>query len=390
MNFTFLSPDNPVTQIIFWLMLAALFQVYFGYPLSLAILAPLLARPVKKEEITPAVTILVCAYNEEEVIGDKIRNSLALDYPADRLAIVVASDGSDDRTNEIAASFSDPRLTFIPYPERNGKIGVINKTVPRLDGEIIVMSDANTFYRPDAIRKLVRSFADPTVGGVSADVIIQNEETTFGESESVYYRYERWIQEKESTIGSIIGADGGMYGYRRELFVAPLPNTILDDFVISMNVAIAGRRLIYDPEAIAHERSTITHGQEFQRKSRVIAGAFQVLKTWQGIPSLADPLLCYCFVSHKLLRWLNPLFLLAIFAANAKLAGTSLFYSLFFLAQICCYGLALAGHFLQEKNPPAIVSIPFYFCMENAAALYGMYKGLCNKQAVKWRKFQRT
>lgn len=390
MDFTLFTSDAHLSQALFWLSLAALFQVYFGYPLSLFALAAFITKPVRKEDRTPSVSLLVCAYNEEEVIGDKINNSLALDYPADRLAIVIASDGSDDRTNEIAAAFADPRLTLISYPERSGKIGVINRTVPQLTGEIIVMSDANTFYRPDAIRKLVRSFADPTVGGVSANVILENEETTFGESESGYYRYERWIQQKESSIGSIIGADGGMYGYRRELFVAPSANIILDDFVISMNVAMQNRRLIYDPEAIAHERSTISHQQEFQRKSRVIAGAFQILKQNEGIPSPSTPLLFYCFFCHKLLRWLNPVFLLVLFASNAALVTAGGIYPVFFAGQILFYCLAVCGAALQHRKPPAVFSLPFYFCMENAAALYGMYKGLCNKQAVKWRKFQRT
>ena len=204
--------DNPLfsDKVIFWVAVMLIFYVYIGYPLVLKLLTEYNQKNINKEEIIPDVTLLVCAYNEEEVIREKIENSFEIDYPAEKLKIVIASDGSTDRTNEIVKKYKDERLTLIDYPERRGKVSVINDTVPKIETEIIIFSDANTMIMKDAVKKLVRNFNDPTVGGVSADVILHSEETTFGRSESLYYLYERWIQKKESDYGSIIGADGGM------------------------------------------------------------------------------------------------------------------------------------------------------------------------------------
>lgn len=273
-------------RLVFWMMLALVFYAYIGYPLTLFITVNLFPKPVAQQDITPEVSVLICAYNEDEVIEEKIINSLAIDYPPEKLKIVIASDGSDDRTNEIVQRYvkNHEQLILHAYPDRGGKITVINRTVPKLESEIIVFSDANTMYQADAVRKLVRKFHDPGVGGVSADVILENDSTRFGEGESAYYRYERWIQKNESFTGSIVGADGGMYAIRRELFQAPSNNVILDDLVISMNVVAQGYRLVYDRLAVGYEKNTISSENEFMRRSRVVAGGVQVLRQNEGIP----------------------------------------------------------------------------------------------------------
>lgn len=366
--------------------------IYFGYPIVLFLLSKNDRKPICRKEITPDVTLLVCAYNEEEVIVEKIKNSFELDYPTDKIKIVIASDGSTDRTNDIVRQYNDERLIFLDYHERCGKVGVINKTVPTLTSEIIIFSDANTMYRKDAVRKIVRNFADPSVGGVSADVIIHNEKTDFGESESSYYVYERWIQKKESEFHSIIGADGGMYAIRRKLFVPPSSNIILDDFVISMNVALNGYRVVYDEDAIGDEESTISSKTEFLRKSRVIAGAIQSILQKEGIPSINDKKLFFCYFSHKFLRWMSPIFLIVLLFVNFRLAILSgeIFYSYLLYLQVLFYLLAICGLALVETIKVQILSKPFYFCLVNGATLYGIYKGLFNKQPVKWQKFNRV
>lgn len=387
-----LIPVNIVTsRTVFWTSLCLTFYVYFGYPAILALWARCCSRPVRHGSELPDITLLVCAYNEDEVIEEKIRNSLALDYPAEKLHIAIASDGSTDNTNKIVQPFVGKRLTLFAYSERTGKIGAILQTVPQLTSDILVFSDANTIYAPDALRKLVRNFADPSVGGVSANVVIENEETNFGESESAYYRYERWLQRKESEIGSIIGADGGMYAIRRELFMPPAPNIILDDFVISMNVALQGKRLIYDGEAKGYEKSTISHAKEFLRKSRVVAGAVQALKQAEGIPRPSQKGLFFSFLSHKMLRWLVPGLLLALFYANIfiVLHGGSLIYQLCLALQVSFYFLAVTGLLIGGESKYPFIGIPFYFCLVNGAALYGLYKGFLNKQPVTWKKFSR-
>ncbi len=375
----------------FWTSFGIIFYVYFGYPVVLSFWSWCCPKPVDCSEIFPDVSLLICAYNEEEVIAEKIQNSLALNYPSSKLHIAVASDGSSDKTAEIARSFSGESVTLFDYKERTGKIGAILKTVPCLSSDVIVFSDANTMYAPDAVKKLVRSFNDAEVGAVSADVIMQNEETTFGRSESSYYSYERWIQRKESEIGSIIGADGGMYAIRRELFKAPSPNIILDDFVISMNVALQGKRVVFDEDAIGFEMSTITHKAEFFRKSRVVAGAVQALKQAEGIPGPGQPGLFVSFLSHKLLRWLIPFFLIGMFFSNGILAACSgsFYYEWTFGMQVILYFMGIIGFMFGGEGRFQLLGIPFYFCLVNAAAFYGFYKGIFNKQAVTWRKFSR-
>jgi cellulose synthase/poly-beta-1,6-N-acetylglucosamine synthase-like glycosyltransferase len=387
-----LIPVNIVTsRSVFWTSFCLTLYVYFGYPAVLAIWAGCCSRPVKRGDELPDITLLICAHNEDEVIEEKIRNSLALDYPADKLHIAIASDGSTDNTNSIVQQFVGNRVTLFAYHERTGKIGAILQTVPQLTSDILVFSDANTMYAPDALRKLARNFADPSVGGVSADVILQNKETNFGESESAYYRYERWIQKKESEVGSIIGADGGMYAIRRELFVPPAPNIILDDFVISMNVALQGKRLIFDGEAKGFEKSTISHIKEFLRKSRVIAGAVQALKQAEGIPGPSRKGLFFSFLSHKMLRWLVPGLLLALFYSNIFIVvhGGGPIYQLCLAAQGIFYFLAITGLVIGGESKYPFIGIPFYFCLVNGAALYGLYKGCLNRQPVTWKKFSR-
>jgi cellulose synthase/poly-beta-1,6-N-acetylglucosamine synthase-like glycosyltransferase len=378
-------------RFIFWIAFIVVLYVYAGYPMALKIRSEYYSHSVQYKDIFPDVTLLICAYNEEEIIKDKIRNCFEIDYPSDKLEIVIASDGSTDRTTDIIEKFEDERLILFKYPERRGKISVINETVSKLDSEIIMFSDANTMYQKDAVKKLVRNFNDPSVGAVSADVILHNEETTYGKSESLYYLYERWIQKRESEIGSIIGADGGMYAIRRKLFVPPSPNIILDDFVISMNIVLSGYRLVYEKEAVGHEQSSSSSKIEFIRKSRIIAGAIQSVLRREGVPTLKQKGLLFCYVSHKFLRWMIPIILIVLFISNLRLVlslgGT--IYITTFLAQVLLYLLAVSDLLIVRKFNISLTSIPFYFCLVNSAALYGLYKGMFNKQSVKWQKFGR-
>lgn len=370
-----------------------LFYIYIGYPLILAILAKIRFRPVRCDDnFTPDLTMLICAYNEEEVIKEKIENCLALDYPPEKIKFVIASDGSEDATGDIVKRYMGEHVNFYDYKERRGKIGVILETMPKLTSDIILFSDANTMYAPDALRKLMRNFADTSVGGVSADVILTNEKVPYGQSESLYYRYERWIQQSESHVGSIIGADGGMYAIRRKLFLKPSNNIILDDFVISMNVALQGHRMVYDGEAKGYEKNVNSNSVEFLKKSRVVAGAVQAIKQNEGIPDPSQGLLFFCYVSHKLLRWHAPLFLLSLFGLTVYLYGVTLdpCAGIFLMLQVSFYLVALLGGGVLGKIKAPFFSVPFYFCLVNCAALFGLYKGWFNKQATKWRVFSRN
>ena len=377
---------------VFWMSFCTICYVYFGYPVVLFFWSKL-SRPILiKDEITqPTVTLLVCAYNEQEIIEEKIENSFELDYPVEKINIVIASDGSTDQTAYIINKYQDERLIFFNYDQRRGKIGAIINTIPKVTSEIIVFSDANAIYARDAIKKLIRNFADPCVGAVSGDVSLKNIKTSFGTSESAYYVYERWIQQAESKIGSLIGADGAMYAIRRDLFIPPFAKTILDDFVISMNVALQNYRVVYEPEAKGYEMNTISYKSEFLRKSRIIAGAVQSILFCEGLPSYKHPRILFCYVSHKLLRWMVPCLLILCFASNLLLfvgsAGRGFGVSL--ALQCVFYLFALLGYWGRRTLHGQILTVPFYFCLVNGAAFYGLYKGFLNKQKVTWEVFAR-
>lgn len=372
-----------------YLFVGALIVILYGYvayPLLLAVLALVYRQRYKKEACYPTVTLLVAAYNEEEVIEEKISNSLALDYPPERLTIVVASDGSDDQTNKIVRSFSPQGVVLKEFRPRRGKIAVLNRILPLLHTDIVIFSDANTMYHPSAVKMLVRNFADPSVGVVSGDVILLNNHVSFGEAETLYYKYERFIQEKESETGSIIGADGAMYAIRRELYVPPADNTILDDFVISMNVAKQGKRIVYEPDARGYEHSAPNLKEEFLRKVRIAAGAVQSLRQRAGVPEFRQGMLLFKYCSHKVLRWGMPVCLLTLFASNVLLLGEPL-YQLFFIMQCCFYLLAVWGVF--SRGVSWLATVPSYFCMANIAAAVGIYRGMLGRESVTWRRVAR-
>ncbi|RME49841.1 MAG: glycosyltransferase family 2 protein [Deltaproteobacteria bacterium] len=370
----------------FWLLAGVILYTYLGYPALLGLLASWFRRPVRKGEPLPSLTLLIAAYNEEAVIGKKLENSCSLDYPSDRLEIVVVSDGSTDRTDEIVRQFPDVRLDRVPV--RGGKTAALNHAVPRTKGEIIVFSDANPIYRPDALRKLVRAFADPEVGGVSGDVRLSPEGVTFGEAQGLYYRYERYIQRKESELGSMIGCDGAMYAIRRECFVAPPPFFILDDFLISMAVTRQGYRVIYEPEAIAVEDSPPALREEFRRKIRVLAGGFQTLLHRAGIPT--SPLLLWCYLSHKVARWFCPFCLLFLFLLDLFLADRA-GYRLLLFGQIAFYLWGGVGYLFEEKigGKWRKLLLPTYFCVENLAGIIGFFRAIGGKERVTWKSVGR-
>jgi cellulose synthase/poly-beta-1,6-N-acetylglucosamine synthase-like glycosyltransferase len=377
-------------RLTFWLAAAAIAYVYAGYPLLLAMLSRRRLMPRTDETLLPTVSLVIAAHNEEKVIREKLENSLALDYPPDRLEVVVASDGSDDATNRIVTAFASRGVKLVDIRPRGGKTRALNAVVPTVRGEIVVLSDANTMYRPDSIRKLVRHFADPQVGAVTGDVKLVDSADDYAQSEGLYYKYERWIQKLESRCGSVVGADGAMYALRQPLFRPVDPRVVVDDFVISMNVAAGGHRLIYDEEAIAIEQGTLSSAEEYRRKVRIVAGGFQALFTGQGVPSLREPQLLCSYISHKLLRWLLPVFLLATAASSLALAPRSSFFALAVGVQAVFYVAALfhAADVRGFRRLRAGI-VPYYFCLVNGAALQGLCRAVARSQPATWSRTNR-
>jgi len=379
-----------IQERVFWMLVGLLAYVVFGYMVTLALIA-LLMRPFKHDrrddpDFIPKVTLLISAYNEENVIEGKIENCLALDYPTEKLRIVVASDGSTDRTNPIVQSFTARGVVLWPYHPRRGKITAINLAMEKIEDEIVILSDANVVYERSAIRALVKHFKNPAVGAVSGNVSVVNAPSHLGLMDWIYQRYENTIKNLETQIGSITGVDGAMYAIRRSAYRKVQENVILDDLVISMNIARQGNVILFEPEAKGFEHAAITVKEGFCTRVRVIAGAVQAIKQHLAFPLATQPFLLFKFISHKILRWITPLLLIALFAVNLLLIDQGP-YKVLLVLQGAIYILGLIG-FLTGAST-YILSIPFYFCMQNAATLVGIWRGLTDRQSVMWNKAER-
>ena len=372
---------------LFWVSLACLGYVYVGYPVVLAVLRWWRPRPVQRRSIDPRVCLFVAANDEESVIEAKLRNSLALDYPADRLEIVIASDGSVDSTNDIVRRFA-PRVRLLAFQPRQGKIAAINRGLAAVDCDVVVFSDANTFLDRGALRALVANFADPSVGGASGDVALIGERASLASSEDLYYVYERWVQRAESDIGSMIGADGALYAIRRELFEPPAGDTILDDMAIPMAVVRRGYRMIFEPRARAHEQGVDSAREEFSRKARVVAGAMQFLTRRDSNVPVGMTQVVVSLVSHKALRWLSPVFATVLLLSSVALAGASNQFATIAMAQGILLIVGLSGCLPRMRSLPP-VALAHYFLLVQAAAALGFVRGLSGRQSVLWRRFER-
>lgn len=370
-----------------WTSAAVVFYVYAGYPLLLWLLGRAVRRPVAKAPCTPAVTLIVPAYNEAGVIEAKIRNVLALDYPADRLEIIVASDGSTDATAAIAGRLADGRrVRLIAYPQNRGKIKLLNDVVREARGEIVAFSDASSMLAPDALRQLVQSFADPRVGAVSGVYRVRRpDEAALGRQEDFYWRYETFLKAAEADLSSILGAHGSLYAIRTALYPFPEPGTINDDYVIPTRILQCGYRVAYEPAAVAYEDAREMGG--FSRRVRIMAGNFAQLRELKGLLRPLRPLPLFFFLSHKLGRLVVPAAMAALVVANAMLLDRP-FYRALFVLQCGFYALAVVGSVVRLR--PRVLRLPAYFCMVNAAAFLGLYHALNGRRRLVWKRELRS
>ncbi|MGE3315579.1 MAG: glycosyltransferase family 2 protein [Planctomycetaceae bacterium] len=370
---------------LFWILFAAIAWVYLGFPL-LILFKSLWRKPYRKEDVTPHVSLVIIAYNESAAIGEKLDNILALDYPREKLEIIVGSDGSNDGTDEIVAGYADRGIRLCSFPRR-GKIPALNDAVSLATGEILAFSDANSMFSRDALRILVRPFADPTIGGVAGN---QCYTTSTGNAashgEKKYWSFDRILKRLESESGHTISSTGAIHAVRREFF-APVPSGVCDDSVISKRVILGGSRLVFEPDAIASEPVAPSDGAELARKMRVITRGLSAL--WE-VRELFNPFqfgfYSFQLFSHKLLRWAAVWLLLGIFFANAMILGQGLFYQVFFAAQVLFYVSAIAGCLLRNSSLRRakafkLLAIPYYFCFANYAALRAWIKLM---QGTRW------
>jgi cellulose synthase/poly-beta-1,6-N-acetylglucosamine synthase-like glycosyltransferase len=387
MPFTLSTDAVELWAVVFWAGLGLLFYVYAGYPLVLRLLRSLGAgRPVAVHDIEPRVTLVISAFNEQAVIADKLRNTLALDYPRDRLEVLVVSDASDDDTDAIVAGFGPP-VRLLRMAERGGKTLGLNAALAAATGEIVVFSDANALYNPDAIRRLVRNFADPTVGAVTGESrYLVGEQDASTESEDTYWSYEIGIKSLESALGSVVGGDGAIYAIRRSLY-RNMAASDLSDFVNPLQIVAQGYRNVYEPTAVSWEGGAEGYGAEYRRKVRIVNRAWRA--TWK-MRGLLNPfrsgLFAWQFLSHKVLRWLVPWILILVLVANALALGAGWIYQVAFAGQLACYAVAILGALLVKmgRAPGRLVSIPYYFCLVNWASLVALVQVFTGRRYTTW------
>ena len=366
------------------LVIATLAYTYLVFPSAMAIIGRRRQALLSRPESLPSVSLIIPAHNEEDVIAQKIKNSQSLDYP--NLEIIVASDGSTDRTNEIVSDFGDVRL--LNFADRRGKTSVVADAVAVSSGEILCLCDANVMFRPDALWRLAARLSSVDVGGVTGDVRLQSEQSSFGLAEALYYRLERSIHSGESNLGAVMGVDGGMYVVRRELFCELPADTVLDDFSISMHVLRARKKLLYEPSAIADENSTELAMDEYRRRVRIGVGAAQVIARGHR-PRWSQPGRMILFVSHKLLRWMSPWLLLGLLGASIALSFCERFAFFILLPILLIGGIALAGALLPKLRRHWVVAVPFYFVLSQIAMAWGVIRGLLCSSSGVWSRTAR-
>lgn len=373
-------------EAIFWLSVAAIGYAYVGYPLLLIVLSWLRPKPVKSGHWTPSVTVIIAAYNEERDLAAKLENTLALDYPPSHLEIIVTSDCSSDRTDEIARGFASRGVRLHRQEERHGKTAAQNAAVTKAKGEIIVFSDATTHYRPDVLRLMIPAFADSSVGCVTGRVIYQDDkDSNVGAGTQSYWNYEFFLKRHESAVCSLIGVCGCMYAVRASAYI-PLYNEACSDFIIATTMVEQGLRAVYVPEAVCTEEPNRQAKKELAARVRIISQTFSDL--WRN-RAVLNPFRSGFYAvqlwSHKLMRYLVPLFLIAIFITSAFLATRNAFYAVVFVLQVAFYLAALVSWILERLGVTfSLLALPQYFVITNLASLIAFVKFLTGERYTRW------
>lgn len=379
--------------VIFWCSVGGVLYAYALYPAVLLILARTFGKEPAAPELgdveLPFISLLIAAHNEEGVIGERIKNALALDYPADRLEVVIASDGSDDRTTQIVQRYVSEGIRLLDFPLRRGKATVLNDAVKEVRGAIVLLSDANTHTHADAARKLVRWFADPKIGAVCGKLILTDPAS--GENaDGIYWKYETFLKRNESRLGALLGSNGAIYAIRREQ-LQPIPsNTIIDDFVIPLLAKQrTGCRIVFDDQAIAREETAPDVGSEFRRRTRIGAGGWQAISMLWRLLNPARGWVAFTFFSHKLLRWVCPFFLLFTFTSTLLLSGWT-FFRVLLIVQVGLYLVALLGGQMPRGGQLGrLIKVIQMFAGMNLALLLGFFRWLAMPQTGMWTRTMR-
>jgi cellulose synthase/poly-beta-1,6-N-acetylglucosamine synthase-like glycosyltransferase len=381
-----------IAESIFIFSLIALIYIYLGYPLLVYLVSRIRPRPVKRGPVEPPVTILITAYNEERDIRQKLENTLRIDYPSEKLEILAASDGSTDRTDEIVKEFAGRGVRLFRQEGRVGKTATQNNAVALAAGEIILFSDATTAYPENVLREILPAFADESVGCVAGKLIyVDRNRTTIGQGAKSYWNYETFLKEAESRACSLIGASGCLYAVRRAAY-RPMYPEACSDFLIATVLYEQGLRTIYEPNAVCTEETNNKSDKELRMRVRVISQTFtdlwrnrRMMNPWRsGFYSIE-------LISHKLLRYTVPLFLILLLLTSAYRAPASVIFQLFFVAQTGFYLAALLAWFVERSGGRlGLLAMPLYFSLANLASLIGFYKFLCGERYARWEPIRET
>ena len=378
---------------VFWVSVGVLAYAYAGFPMLLGLAAAVRPRRVQRAPVTPTLTLIIAAYNEEACIGERLANAVRADYPAENLEIIVASDGSSDDTEQIVREFGHGvRLLALP---RRGKLAALVDAAREACGSILVFSDANSIVAPDALRMLARNFADPTVGGVVAHTAYRDADAgeSSGRGEAMYWEYDTWLKQLESLTGSVVSAHGGLYAIRRELFQVPADSAVTDDFIISTSVVVHGRRLVFEPAARAWELPVATAQREFARRIRLMTRGMRGV--WLR-RSLLNPMrhgvYAAVLLTHKVVRRLLFIPLVAMLVATVYLARQSVPFAVLAAGQAAFYGLAVLGFAMRSTDAGRLrpLYVPFYYCMANAAAAVAFVRFIRGERIVSWQPQRHT
>jgi cellulose synthase/poly-beta-1,6-N-acetylglucosamine synthase-like glycosyltransferase len=390
-------------EILFWVFLFIIFYSYLGYGILLFVIIKVrrilgLSKKINEiKDFEPEVTLFVAAYNEKDYVDEKIRNSFSLNYPREKVKHVWVTDGSNDGTPDLLRKYEGVEVHHLD--ERGGKIGAMNRGMQFVKTPIVIFSDGNTNLGKESIREIVNLFADPNVGCVSGEKRIYSKDTdaAAGAGEGLYWKYESTLKKWDAELYSVVGAAGELFAIRTELWQEVEKDTLLDDFIISLRVAMAGYTIQYNPEAYAIETASANVKEELKRKIRISAGGIQSVVRLRSLLNVFKyGTLSFQYVSHRVLRWtLTPLLLLLIIPINFFLALNAEFqlsniYTLLFYGQILFYVASLTGWFLENRRIKVkILFVPYYFFIMNLSVFLGFRRYLKGNQSVKWERAKR-
>jgi len=381
-------------EVIFWLSVLLIGFSYVVYPILLAFAAKLFGESnnfsnISEIEDWPEVAVVIAAFNEEQDIQQRVENLLAQDYPANKITYFIGSDGSTDGTNEILSKFNDPRLKAQLFEVNRGKASVLNNLMDFVNQPIVIFSDANTHFESDAIKRLVAHFENSKVGAVCGELNLFNPGNN-DNKDSTYWRYEQFLKDKEGKLDALLGANGAIYAIRTHLYT-PIPeNTVVDDFLIVMNVAKEKYKIVYDKEALAHEEIAPSIAEERKRRIRIGTGNYQAFTRLYWALNPFNGWRFFSYFSHKVLRWFTPHLMITALMSNFILIGDT-FYNTTFLIQIIAYLIATLGQKLSEQGKPipSSVALLTFFVSMNLALLQGFYRFAFKNVKGTWQRTSR-